>query len=210
MSPASCTLSRCDQDIRWDNEVRSPRTPKRGRRSGPSYPSMFGGLRRYLEHYLAHPATFFHKVEGRRGVFERKSFVDLGTQSVLGVEVEHRAELLRGAHRRSENVEVLEGDADRHRLRRRAGRRAEHDDAASRFGERDQGVEGVSADVVDREVHAPCHALELPGPVLRVVVDASLGTELLRPLDLLVVPRGNEHTGAYGAGDLDHKRRHPA
>src|ERR687891_288953 len=102
MSPASCTLSRCDRDIRWDNEVRGPRTRRRGRISGPSYPSMFGGLPRYLEHYLAHPATFLHKVEGRRGVFERKSLVYLRTQAVLGVEVEHRAELLCGAHRRPE------------------------------------------------------------------------------------------------------------
>ena len=30
----------------------------------PLYASMFGGLRGYLEDYLAHPATFLHKVEG--------------------------------------------------------------------------------------------------------------------------------------------------
>jgi hypothetical protein len=31
MSPASCSLSRHDRDIRWDNEVRGPRTQKSGR-----------------------------------------------------------------------------------------------------------------------------------------------------------------------------------
>jgi hypothetical protein len=64
MSPASCSLSPHDRDIRWDNEVRGSRTRKSGRISSPSYPSMFGGLRGYIEDYLAHPATFLHKVEG--------------------------------------------------------------------------------------------------------------------------------------------------
>ena len=37
MSPASCSLSRHDRDIRWDIEVRGPRTRKSGRISSPSY-----------------------------------------------------------------------------------------------------------------------------------------------------------------------------
>jgi hypothetical protein len=57
MSPASCSLSRHDRDIRWDNEVRGPRTQKSGRISSPSYPSMLGGLGRYIEDYLAYPST---------------------------------------------------------------------------------------------------------------------------------------------------------
>src|SRR5829696_3068780 len=118
-----------------DNEVRSLRTRKRGRRSGPSYPSMFGGLRRYLEHYLAHPATFLHEVEGGSCIFEGERLVDFGTQAVFGVEVEHRAELFWGTHRRSQHVEVLEPYTDRHRLRRRAGRRADDHDPAPRPGE---------------------------------------------------------------------------
>ena len=64
MSPVSCFLSHHDRDNRWDNEVRGPRARKSGRISSPSYPSMFGGLRGYIEDYLAHPATFLHKVEG--------------------------------------------------------------------------------------------------------------------------------------------------
>src|SRR5215211_321110 len=210
MSPASCTLSRCDRDIRWDNGVRGPRTRKRGRISSPTNPSMFGGLRGYLEHDLAHPATCFHEVEGRGGFLEREGLVYLRTQSVLGVEVEHRAELLGGAHRRPEHVDLLERYTNGHRLRRRACRSPEDDDPASRLGQRDEGVEGLAADVVEREVDASGHALELPGPVLRVVVDTPFHTELLGPFDLLVAPRGNEDAGAQSTGDLDYKCRHPA
>src|SRR5215211_5043534 len=159
MSPASCSLSPHDRDIRWDNEVRGPRTRKRGRRSGPSYPSMFGGLRRYVEDYLAHPPAFLHEVEGRGGLFEREGLVDHRAQAVLGEEVEHRAE---------------------------------HDYPYARLRERDEGVEILAADVVDREVHAPGHALELPAPVLGVVVYTPLRAELLRLLDLLVAPRGED------------------
>src|SRR5919112_277495 len=140
---------------------------------------MFGGLRGYIEDYLAHPATLFHKVECRGDVFEWEGLVYLWTQPVLGVEVEHRAELLGGAHRRSEDIEVFERYADRHRLRRRARRSPEDDDPASRPGERDERVEGLPADMVEREVDAPGHALELPGPVFRVVVDAPFRTEAL-------------------------------
>src|SRR5918994_4878299 len=155
MSPASFTLSRCERDIRWDNEVRGSRIRKRGRISSPSHQSMLGGLRRYLEDYLAHPATFLQKVEGRRGLFEWEGLVHLRAQAVIGVEVEHRAELLGGAHRRPQHVEVLERYADGHRLRRRTGRRPDCDDPSSRFGERDEGVEILSPDMVGREVDAP-------------------------------------------------------
>src|SRR5918993_2241760 len=125
MSPVSRSLSRHDRDIRWDNEVRGHRTRKRGRISSPFYQPMSGGLRGYIEDYLAHPATFLHNVEGRGGLLEREDLVYLGTQAVLGVEVERRAELLGGAHRRPEDIEVLERYANRHSLRRRAGCRAD-------------------------------------------------------------------------------------
>src|SRR5215213_2558682 len=180
MSPASCTLSRCDRDIRWDNEVRGPRTRKRGRISSPSYPFMFCGLRGNVENYLAHPAALLHEVEGRCGLFEREGIIYHRAQAVIGVEVEHRAELFRGAHRRPQHVEMLERYADRHCLRRRTGRRPDRDDPASRLGERDEGVEVLAADMVGRGVYASGHALELFAPVLRVVVDATLRAELFR------------------------------
>src|SRR5215213_219289 len=141
---------------------------------------------RDLYNYLAHPTAFFHEVKGGGGVLEREGLIYLRTQAVLGVEVEHRAELLRGAHRSSKHVEVLERDSDRHHLWRRAGGRTEDDDPASRFGERDEGVEVLATDVVGREVYAPRHALELFGPVLRVVIDAAFGAEALGLIDLLV------------------------
>src|SRR5215210_8542966 len=115
---------------------------------------------------------------------------------MLGVEVEHRAELLRRAHRRPEDIELFERYANGHRLWRRTGRRSYDDDPAARFGERDERAEVLAADVVGREVDTPRHALELLAPVLRVVVDTPLRTEFFRLFDLLVAPRGDEHTGS--------------
>ena len=48
MSPASCSLSPHERDIRWDNVVRGPRTRRSGPISSPSYPSMLGGLGGYI------------------------------------------------------------------------------------------------------------------------------------------------------------------
>src|SRR3712207_2281631 len=149
-------------------------------------------------------------LHGRRSVFELKGLVDDRLEAVLRVEIEHRPELLVGAHRGAEHVEVLEGYADSRHLRCRARRRPEDDDAATGPGERDEGVEALAADVVHREIHAAGNALELLAPALGVVVDAALRPELLRLLDLLVAPGGDEDPRPESRGHLHHESSYPA
>ena len=114
----------------------------------------------------------------------------------------------RAAHQRAEQRLLAEVERAHGQRRLGAARGAEDDEPAAG----PQALERLRprrADGVDDEVGAS-ELLHLRHPVARGVVDATLGAERARALDLLVRRRGDEHARAGLGGELHDERGHAA
>ena len=114
----------------------------------------------------------------------------------------------RAAHQRAEQ-RLLAGVERAHRQRRLGAARGAEDDEPPAGPQALERLRPRRADGVDDEVGA-AELLHLRHPVARGVVDATLGTERARALDLLVRRRGDEHARTGLAGELDDERRDAA